>query len=135
MFVFQEMDSIVDQMMTVAEYIGWETKELRPVRNSYFLRRCASYWHIIYIYIYTYIYSHDMNLCFYLDTSRNDARDRLWFWRHGFFRRMETWRNDHNSTTCTSWLRYGMIHSISKTSYTYDIQIILESLSHVFQKK
>ena len=30
-FVFQEMDSIVDQMMTVAEYIGWETKELRPV--------------------------------------------------------------------------------------------------------
>ena len=27
------MDSIVDQMMTVAEYIGWETKELRPVRN------------------------------------------------------------------------------------------------------
>ena len=31
-FVFQEMDSIVDQMMTVAEYIGWETKELRPVK-------------------------------------------------------------------------------------------------------
>ena len=30
------MDSIVDQMMTVAEYIGWETKELRPVRNVYF---------------------------------------------------------------------------------------------------
>ena len=29
--MFQEMDSIVDQMMTVAEYIGWETKELRPV--------------------------------------------------------------------------------------------------------
>ena len=26
------MDSIIDQMMTVAEYIGWETKELRPVR-------------------------------------------------------------------------------------------------------
>eukprot|EP00094_Tigriopus_californicus_P006447 TCALIF_06209-PA protein Name:"Similar to Dgkb Diacylglycerol kinase beta (Mus musculus)" AED:0.10 eAED:0.12 QI:0/0.77/0.78/0.89/0.94/0.94/19/1036/903 len=26
-----EMDSIVDQMMTVAEYIGWETKELRPI--------------------------------------------------------------------------------------------------------
>ena len=25
------MDSIIDQMMTVAEYIGWETKELRPV--------------------------------------------------------------------------------------------------------
>ena len=27
-----EMDSIIDQMMTVAEYIGWETEELRPVR-------------------------------------------------------------------------------------------------------
>ncbi len=27
------MDSIIDQMMTVAEYIGWETKELRPVSN------------------------------------------------------------------------------------------------------
>ena len=28
------MDSIIDQMMTVAEYIGWETKELRPVSLS-----------------------------------------------------------------------------------------------------
>lgn len=26
-----EMDSIIDQMMTVAEYIGWETMELRPI--------------------------------------------------------------------------------------------------------
>ncbi len=26
------MDCIIDQMMTVAEYIGWETKELRPVK-------------------------------------------------------------------------------------------------------
>ena len=26
-----EMDSIIDQMMTVAEYMGWETNELRPV--------------------------------------------------------------------------------------------------------
>lgn len=32
-----EMDSIIDQMMTVAEYIGWETKELRPVREPFFL--------------------------------------------------------------------------------------------------
>ncbi len=29
------MDSIIDQMMTVAEYIGWETKELRPVSLNY----------------------------------------------------------------------------------------------------
>jgi len=28
------MDSIIDQMMTVAEYIGWETKELRPVSST-----------------------------------------------------------------------------------------------------
>lgn len=27
------MDLIIDQMMTVAEYIGWETAELRPVRK------------------------------------------------------------------------------------------------------
>lgn len=26
-----EMDCIVNQMMTVAEYLGWETSELRPV--------------------------------------------------------------------------------------------------------
>ena len=29
----EEMDSIIDQMMTVAEYTGWETQELRPVSN------------------------------------------------------------------------------------------------------
>ena len=28
-----EMDSIVDQMMTVADYLGWDTNELRPVRR------------------------------------------------------------------------------------------------------
>ena len=31
-FCQQEIESIIDQMMTVAEYIGWETDELRPVR-------------------------------------------------------------------------------------------------------
>ena len=30
----EEMDSIIDQMMTVAEYTGWETQELRPVSNQ-----------------------------------------------------------------------------------------------------
>ena len=30
----EEMDSIVDQMMTVAEYMGWETNELRPVSDK-----------------------------------------------------------------------------------------------------
>ena len=31
----EEMDSIIDQMMTVAEYMGWETNELRPVSAQY----------------------------------------------------------------------------------------------------
>ena len=31
----EEMDSIVDQMMTVAEYMGWETNELRPVSDRH----------------------------------------------------------------------------------------------------
>ena len=30
-----EMDSIVDQMMSVAEMLGWETNELRPVRSDH----------------------------------------------------------------------------------------------------
>jgi hypothetical protein len=31
-----EMDCIVNQMMAVAEYLGWETSELRPVsRHTY----------------------------------------------------------------------------------------------------
>ena len=28
------MDSIVDQMMSVAEMLGWETNELRPVTDD-----------------------------------------------------------------------------------------------------
>ena len=40
----EEMDSIVDQMMTVAEYMGWETNELRPVsdRSSDMMTQCAT---------------------------------------------------------------------------------------------
>ena len=52
---FQEMDSIVDQMMTVAEYIGWETKELRPVRNVYLI--------YIVLILYTYLY---IQICIYI---------------------------------------------------------------------
>ena len=36
----EEMDSIVDQMMIVAEYMGWETNELRPV--SELMHMCSN---------------------------------------------------------------------------------------------
>ena len=38
----EEMDSIIDQMMTVAEYMGWETEELRPVRFFSCFKRSRS---------------------------------------------------------------------------------------------
>ena len=52
------MDSIVDQMMTVAEYIGWETKELRPVRNVYLIYIVLIYTDI-HIYIFKFVYIYD----------------------------------------------------------------------------
>ena len=36
----EEMDSIVDQMMIVAEYTGWETNKLRPV--SELMHMCSN---------------------------------------------------------------------------------------------
>ena len=58
-----EMDSIIDQMMTVAEYMGWETNELRPVGTFSLLTT-----------------SHTES---FSDLVRHDGGDRLRQWRDG----------------------------------------------------
>ena len=43
-YVFQELDCIVNQMMSVAEYLGWDVSELKPVR--YLLHQTISLYRI-----------------------------------------------------------------------------------------
>ena len=40
----EDMDSIVDQMMIVAEYLGWENNELRPVSEIMCIEQRYSMW-------------------------------------------------------------------------------------------
>lgn len=35
-----ELDAIINQMMAVAEYIGWDVSELRPVSNDFVQQNC-----------------------------------------------------------------------------------------------
>lgn len=35
-----ELDAIINQMMAVAEYIGWDVSELRPVCNAFLVPFC-----------------------------------------------------------------------------------------------
>ena len=51
-----EMDSIIDQMMTVADYMGWETNELRPVSLLQWLQMHATQFQThLCTYLLTYL--------------------------------------------------------------------------------
>jgi hypothetical protein len=65
-----ETDAIVNQMMSVAEYLGWDVSELRPVSHH----SCSSSM--------TEVNSIPFRFFFFLanekkDTSRHDDRNRL----------------------------------------------------------
>ena len=87
----QEMDSIVDQMMIVAEYMGWETKELRPVSNN---------WIPVMV---------KPRIDEYLDPVWDDGGDRLWQWWHRHAGRVEKRWLDNNSTPRAARVRPGIV--------------------------
>ena len=53
-FIGQELDCIVNQMMHVAEYLGWDVTELRPVRNVSL--NCINCWYPFIFYLYLLLY-------------------------------------------------------------------------------
>lgn len=50
-----EMDAIVSQMMSVAEYLGWDVSELKPVCKSLLLILVPNYFYVLINYMRIYL--------------------------------------------------------------------------------